>query len=42
MIDIIALIGQIIRLKFKDSWRYDAYTSFLVVFLIVAIAGIYS
>jgi len=41
MIDIIALIGQIIRLKFHDSWRYDAYCTSLVVFLIVVIAGIY-
>jgi len=40
MIDIIALIGQIIRLKFRDNWRYDAYCTTLVVF-IVAIAGIY-
>lgn len=41
MIDIIALIGQIIRLKFRDNWRYDVYTSFLVVFLIIIIIGIY-
>jgi len=41
MIDIIALIGQIIRLKFRDSWRYDAFCTTLVVFMIVVLAGIY-
>ena len=41
MIDIIALIGQIIRLKFRDNWRYDVYCSAAVVVFIVAIAGIY-
>jgi len=41
MIDIIALLGQIIRLKFRDNWRYDAYCTSLVVFMIVVIAGIY-
>lgn len=41
MIDIIFLLGRIVRLKFRDSWPYDVYCSAAVVVFIVAIAGIY-
>lgn len=41
MIDLIYLIGYVLKLKLKNSWTFDGYCTALVVFLAVVIAGIY-